>query len=195
MPEPPPLSSDADRPSIAETEIAEPREIASPPSLPAEIIALPSVESVRRVLSDVQRAETSQFYSYNCNKLEREKEFSRCAPLDDRNYAEISSNSVSEFYSPPVEVSRSRQTVTTLARHSDCVAGQLALNNLPPGLSAYVMEEIELGYRNVFEYVQSDRWAYERDGRQECGWRNGSTNFYSLGATTIRGIASSKSKR
>ena len=144
VPEPPPQSSDADRPSIAETEIAEPREIASPPSLPAEIIALPSVESVRRVLSDVQRAETSQFYSYNCNKLEREKEFSRCTPLDDRNYAEISSNSVSEFYSPAVEVSRSRQTVTTLARHSDSVAGQLALNNLPPGLSAYVMEEIEL---------------------------------------------------
>lgn len=144
VPEPPPQSSEADRPSIAETEIAEPREIASPPSLPAEIIALPSVESVRRVLSDVQRAETSQFYSYNCNKLEREKEFSRCTPLDDRNYAEISSNSVSEFYSPAVEVSRSRQTVTTLARHSDSIAGQLALNNLPPSLSAYVMEEIEL---------------------------------------------------
>jgi hypothetical protein len=144
VPEPPPQSSEADRPSIAETEIAEPREIASPPSLPAEIIALPSVESVRRVLSDVQRAETSQFYSYNCNKLEREKEFSRCTPLDDRNYAEISSNSVSEFYSPAVEVSRSRQTVTTLARHSDSVAGRLALNNLPPSLSAYVMEEIEL---------------------------------------------------
>ncbi|MDG1026804.1 MAG: hypothetical protein P8N94_05855 [Gammaproteobacteria bacterium] len=144
VPEPPPQSSEADRPSIAETEIAEPREIASPPSLPAEIIALPSVESVRRVLSDVQRAETSQFYSYNCNKLEREKEFSRCTPLDDRNYAEISSNSVSEFYRPAVEVSRSRQTVTTLARHSDSVAGRLALNNLPPSLSAYVMEEIEL---------------------------------------------------
>jgi len=145
VPEPPPLSSDVDRPSIAETDIAEPKEIASPPSLSSEIIALPSVESVRRVLSDVQRAETSKFYSYNCNKLEREKEFSGCAPLDDRNYAEISSNPVSEFYSPPVEVSRSRQTVTTLARHSDSVAGQLALNNLPPGLSAYVMEEIEQG--------------------------------------------------
>ena len=113
--------------------------------MPSEIIALPSAESVQRVLSNVQLSETSQFYSYKCNKLEREKAFSRCAPLDDRDYAEISSNPVREFYSPPVEVSRSRQTVTALARHSESVAGQLALNNLTSGLSTYVMEETEQG--------------------------------------------------
>jgi len=136
--EAPPPGSELDRPIVAETEIVA-------PSLPSEIIALPSAESVQRVLSNVQLSETSQFYSYKCNKLEREKAFSRCAPLDDRDYAEISSHPVREFYSPPVEVSRSRQTVTTLARHSESVAGQLALNNLPSGLSTYVMEETEQG--------------------------------------------------
>lgn len=112
---------------------------------PLESIAVPTVETVQSVLNDLQRSDASRFYSYDCNKLEEEREFTKCAPGDGRDYSLLTRNPVYEFHNPAIEVTRSRATVTTLARASARVSEQLDLNNLPPGLSGYVLEELEQG--------------------------------------------------
>lgn len=111
----------------------------------SELITMPSVESVQRVLSNLQNNEVSNFLSYDCNKLEEEKEFNNCAPNDVRDYSSLSRNPVYDFHNPAIEVSRSRETITTLARHSARVSDQLNLSELPAGLSGYVLEELEQG--------------------------------------------------
>lgn len=136
----------ADVAEISETEIAQatPAESAAANSLQLlEEVILPSVESVRRVLSDLQRSDASRFY--DCNKLEEEKSFNGCAPSDARDYSSLTRNSVYDFHNPAIEISRTRETVTTLARQSASVSEQLALSDLPPGLPAYVLEELEQG--------------------------------------------------
>jgi len=143
-----PESNQADVPEISESELAEAPsgEITDANSLrPVETVTVPSIESVQRVLSSLRRSDTSGFYTYDCNKLEEEKEFSGCAPRDTRDYSLLTRNPVYDFHNPAIEISRSRGTVTALARHSAGVSEQLALSNLPPGLSSYVLEELEQG--------------------------------------------------
>ena len=141
-----PESGQADVSEISESEVAEdtPAENSDiNSSRPVETVTLPSVESVRRVLSNLQRSDTSRFTTYDCNKLEEEKKFNGCAPIDTRDYSSLTRNPVYDFHNPAIEISRSRETVTTLARQSASVSAQLALSDLPPGLSAYVLEELE----------------------------------------------------
>ncbi|MBL4571620.1 MAG: hypothetical protein JKY86_00890 [Gammaproteobacteria bacterium] len=137
-----------DVPEIGESEIAEapPSESSVANSLPPlETVILPSVESVQRVLSNLQRSDASRFYTYDCNKLEEESEFNDCASSDARDYSLLTRNPVYDFHNPAIETSRSRATVTMLARQSARVSEQLASSNLPAGLSSYVLEELEQG--------------------------------------------------
>lgn len=143
-----PENNQTDVPLISEPEIAEAGSEESPAvdSLSLlETVTLPSVESVQRVLSNLQRSDASRFYTYDCNKLEEENGFSDCASRDARDYSLLTRNPVYDFHNPAIEISRSRETVTTLARQSARVSEQLALSDLPPGLSAYVLEELEQG--------------------------------------------------
>lgn len=141
-------SSQADVAEITESELVE----ASPEQDPdanstqrVEAITIPSVESVQRVLSNLQRsaADASRFYSYDCNKLEEEDEFSGCSPTDSRDYSQLTRNPVYDFHNPAIEITRSRETVTTLARQSAQISAQLASGGLPGGVSSYVLEELE----------------------------------------------------
>jgi hypothetical protein len=146
--EPQPESIQAEVLEISASEIAEAPPVENPDAnlfRPVETISLPSVESVQRVLSNLQRNDTSRFTTYDCNKLEEEKEFSDCAPRDTRDYSALTRNPAYEFHKSEIEYSRSRETVTTLARQSAGVFEQLALSDLPPGLSSYVSEELEQG--------------------------------------------------
>lgn len=143
-----PEGNQADVPEISESELAEApaAENSDVNSLrPVETVTVPSVESVQRVLSNLQRSDTSRFTTYDCNKLEEEKEFNGCAPSDARDYSSLTRNPVYDFHNPAIEISRSRETVTTVARQSARVSEQLALSDLPPSLSAYVLEELEQG--------------------------------------------------
>ncbi|PCI77685.1 MAG: hypothetical protein COB20_07135 [SAR86 cluster bacterium] len=143
-----PESSRTDVPEISESEIVETPPVENSYSnsqRQVETVTLPSVESVRRVLSNSLRSDASRFYTYDCNKLEEEKEFSGCAPSDTRDYSSLTRNPVYDFHNPAVEISRSSETVTTLARQSARISGQLASSNLPPGLYDYVLEELEQG--------------------------------------------------
>jgi len=143
-----PESSQADIAETNESEITD-----SPPvensdlnsSQQVETYTLPSAESVQRVLSNLQRGEASRFYTYDCNRLEQEKEFNDCAPSSARDYSVLTRNPVYDFHNPSIEITRSRETVTTVARQSARISGQLALSNLPAGLSSYVLEELEQG--------------------------------------------------
>ncbi len=110
-----------------------------------QAINIPSVDSVRSAIVIVERGDNSQFYVSDCNKIEEEKEFRSCAPAVARAYSALTKNPVYEFHNPEIEISRSRQSVTTLERHSDIVADALTLSNLPAGLSVYVLEEVEQG--------------------------------------------------
>lgn len=112
---------------------------------PAETIVIPSIDAVQNAISRIEQSDASRFYRYDCNRLDEENEFSNCAPQDNRDFSLATSNKVYDFYNPPAEISRSRETVNTIAAQSGVVANALALNNLPPGLSAYVLEEIEQG--------------------------------------------------
>lgn len=146
--EPPIDVSPADVAVSSEVDIADvpPRESADAnPSQQVETIAIPTVESVRSVLENLQQSNASRFYTYDCNKLEEERGFTNCAPSDDRDYSSLTRNPVYDFHNPAIEITRSQETVTTLARQSARVSEQLAINNLPPGLSAYVLEELEQG--------------------------------------------------
>jgi len=141
-----PESSQTDLTEISESEIAEapPAESLDTNSLrQVETVTLPSAESVQRVLSNLQRSDASRFYTYDCNRLEEEKEFSGCAPSDTRDYSSLTRNPVYDFHNPVIDISRSMETVTMLARQSASVSKQLALSDLSPGLSAYVLEELE----------------------------------------------------
>jgi len=143
-----PESDQADVSGINEPEMAEapPAENSNANSLrPVETIAVPSVESAQRVLSSLQRSDASRFTTYDCNKLEEEKEFNGCTPSDTRDYSSLTRNSVYDFHNPTIEISRSREAVTTLARQSARVSERLALSDLPPGQSAYMLEELEQG--------------------------------------------------
>ncbi len=115
------------------------------PEANASRLQPPSIESVQQTLNALQDTRASHLYAYDCNKLEREEGIIDCAPVDDRNYASLSRNPAYEFHNPVSEYDRSRETVTTIARQSGLVSQNLALNNLPPGLAAYLLEEIELG--------------------------------------------------
>lgn len=141
-----PENSQADVPQTGESEIAEAAATESSDAnllRRVEAVTLPSVESVQRVLSNLQRGDASRFYAYDCNKLEEEKEFTGCASSDDRDYSALTRNPIYDFHNPEIEVTRSRQTVTTLARQSTLLSAQLATSDLPAGLSAYVLEELE----------------------------------------------------
>jgi len=141
-----PESSRADAPEVDDSAIAEAQPEASSVAntlRQVETFTLPSVESVQRVLSNLQRSDASRFYAYDCNKLEEEKEFSDCMPSDARDYSSLTRNHVYDFYNPAVEVSRSRETVTALARQSTRISEQLTSGDLSGGLSAYVLEELE----------------------------------------------------
>ena len=143
-----PESNQADVPEIGESEIAEAAPAGSSvvnSQPPLEAVILPSVETVRRVLSNLQRSDASRLYTYNCNKLEEESEFSDCASTDARDYSSLTRNPVYDFHNPAIEISRSRETVSTLARQSANVFKQLALSDMPIGLSSYVLEELEQG--------------------------------------------------
>jgi len=108
-----------------------------------EEVSVPSVESVQRALSELQGGDASRFYSYDCNKLEEAKEFNDCAPDANRDYSVLTRNPVYDYHNPAIEITRSRETVTTLARQSGRVSERLALSDLPAGLSSYVLEEVE----------------------------------------------------
>lgn len=141
-----PESSQTEVSEISESEIAEavPVENSDANSLQrVETAPLPSAESVQRVLSSQQRSDAPQFYTYDCNMLEEEREFNDCAPSDTRDYSSLSRNPVYEFHNPEIEISRSRETVTMLARQSAQISDQLGSSNLPAGLSGYVLEELE----------------------------------------------------
>jgi len=143
-----PESIQTDVSEISESEIAEapPAESSDTDSLlQVETVTLPSAESVQRVLSNLQRNDASRFYTYDCNKLEEEKEFSGCAPSDTRDYSSLTRNPVYDFHNPAIEISRSRETVTLLARQSAGVSEQLALSGFSSGLLSYVLEELEQG--------------------------------------------------
>jgi len=143
-----PESNQKDVPEIGESKIVEalPAESSIANSLPPlETVSLPSVESVQRVLSKLQRSDASRFYTYDCNKLEEESEFSDCASSDARDHSLLTRNPVYDFHNRAIEISRSRRKVTTLARQSARVSEQLALSDLQVGLSSYVLEELEQG--------------------------------------------------
>lgn len=133
---------------ISESEIADTTPVESSDAISlqrVETVTVPSVESVQRVLSNLQRIDASRFYVYDCNKLEEAKEFNDCAPSHRRDYSWATRNPTYDFHNPAIEISRSRETVTTLARQSALIFTQLALSNLPSGLSGYVLQELELG--------------------------------------------------
>lgn len=141
-----PVSEQVNVPDSSESIVAEipTPENSDASTLPqVEKFTLPSVESVQRVLSNLQRSDASRFSTYDCNKLEEESEFSGCAQGDVRDYSALTRNPVYDFHNPAVETSRSRETVSTLARHSARISEQLALGDLPEGLSTYVLEELE----------------------------------------------------
>jgi hypothetical protein len=140
--EPPIESEEISRPRAAE--LAE-RTLNQAPATQAETVTLPTSESVRQILSTIQNNEASRFYTYDCNKLDEEKEFNDCAPSDGRDYSSLTRNPVYDYHNPAVEISRSRETFTTIARQSSGISEQLALSNLPVGISAYLLEELEQG--------------------------------------------------
>ncbi|GJM12582.1 MAG: hypothetical protein DHS20C12_09850 [Pseudohongiella sp.] len=151
--EPPPFENPLSEPSqslasdaSAAADLIEPEVVSREGLLPpVDILNMPTVESVQQVLNSIERDDASRFYTYDCNKLEEEQEFNNCAPDDDRDYASATRNPVYDFHNPAIEVTRSEQTLNTLARQSALVSGQLALGDLPTGLSAYVLEELEQG--------------------------------------------------
>ena len=154
-------SNQADVPEIGESEIAEvaPVESSVVNSLPLlETVTLPSVESVQLVLSNLQRSDASSFYTYDCNNLEEKSGFSDCASSDTRDYSLLTRNPVYDFHNPAIEISRSRATVTMLARQSAGISEQLALDGLPAGLSGYVLEELEQG---IETYLNNSARALE----------------------------------
>ena len=146
-----PERNQKEAPDIRESEIAE----ASPVENP-DTNSLPSRESVQRVLNNLQRSDASRFYPNDCNKLEEENKFSDCVPNDARDYSALTRNPVYDFHNPGIEISRSRETVTTLARQSARVSEGLALSDLPPGFSDYVLEELE---QNIETYSNNSNRA------------------------------------
>lgn len=141
-----PVSSQEAPSEISESEIAEaePADNSNANSLQqAEPVTLPSVESVQQVLSNLERSDASRFYTYDCNKLDEENKLNSCAPSDARDYSPLTRNPIYDFHNPAIEITRSRETVTTLARQSAQISEQLASGNVPGGFSAYVLEELE----------------------------------------------------
>lgn len=154
-----PERNQKEAPDIRESEIAEASPVENPDTnslRPVETVSLPSRESVQRVLNNLLRSDASRFYPNDCNKLEEENEFSDCVPNDARDYSALTRNPVYDFHNPGIEISRSRETVTTLARQSARVSEGLALSDLPPGFSDYVLEELE---QNIETYSNNSNRA------------------------------------
>ncbi|MEX0965484.1 MAG: hypothetical protein WDZ52_15770 [Pseudohongiellaceae bacterium] len=124
-----------------------------------ETITMPSAEAVRSSIMNLRRNQTSLFTSRDCNEIEEDSEFNNCRPRDDRDYSALSRNPVYDSYNSARVISRSRETVTTFARQSTQVAAALASNNLPAGLSGYVLEELEQG---IETYSNSSSRAVNR---------------------------------
>lgn len=106
---------------------------------------LPTVLAIQQSLETIESDRASRFYSYDCNVVERIAGIRECEPADNRDFTVFEQNPVYDFHNPVIELSRSEKTVTTVARNSRALAGRLAAGSLPPGLGAYVLEEIEAG--------------------------------------------------
>lgn len=105
---------------------------------------VPSVESLRSVITSLQRSdEASPRNLFDCNRLERDSEFIKCGSPAGDSDREPTTNPVYRALNPSYELSRSRATVTTIAGRSAGIADALSAGSLPAGLSAYVLEEIE----------------------------------------------------
>lgn len=138
------VEPDPQLPALAELDTVE-LENSSPPAQDRGEVDVPTFDSVRDAISSVRSNERSQFFTSDCNKFEEEQEFNNCKQRDTRDYSAATKNPVYDYFSPALEISRSRATVSTIARQSAAVSQALALNDLPAGLSAYVLEEIEQG--------------------------------------------------
>lgn len=105
----------------------------------------PTVLAIQQSLDALESDRASRFYSYSCNAIESKAGIRECEPTNNRDFSVLEQNSVYDFHNPVVEFSRSVKTATTVARNTRALAGRLAAGNLPPGLGAYVLEEIEAG--------------------------------------------------
>lgn len=116
------------------------------PSREAVPLSFPSAESLRSVITSLQRSdEAASFSLEDCNRLEQEQELIRCnAPAGGGEFT-LSPNPVYRAFNPAFESNRSRDTVTTIAGQTEDIAAALTPENLPAGLSAYLLEEIEQG--------------------------------------------------
>lgn len=106
-------------------------------------LTLPSVAVIQQTIEVMESDRRSRFYAYNCNPLEEEAGIRECEPIDDRDFTPLERNPVYEFHNPVVQRSRSRETLNTIARESAALAARLSLSDVPAGLSAYVLEELE----------------------------------------------------
>jgi len=116
------------------------------PNREAVPLSFPSAESLRSVITSLQRSdEAARFSLDDCNRLEREQELIRCNASADGGEFALSPNPVYRAFNPAFESNRSRETVTTIAGQTAGIAAALTPENLPTGLSAYLLEEIEQG--------------------------------------------------
>lgn len=105
----------------------------------------PTVLAIQQSLEAIESDRVSRFYSYDCSVIELKAGIRECERPDNRDFTVFEQNPVYDFHNPVIELSRSEKTVTTVARNSRALAERLAASSLPPGLGAYVLEEIEAG--------------------------------------------------
>ena len=106
---------------------------------------LPSIVTIQKTITEMEKEKRSRIYVYDCNYLEEEAGIRTCEPTDNRDYGLLERSSVYESFQPRWQRSRSRETLGVLASQSSDLAARLAANNLPAGLSEYVMAETEAG--------------------------------------------------
>lgn len=127
-------------------EIAPVQGLANP--LPA--IRLPSVLMVQESLQDIDAQTRPQFYSHRCSPLEedagiRDCESSQQGELQSADYQDKQRNSTYRALNPIRQLSRTQRTSKVVSTQSKALAGRLGELRIPPGLSDYVLEELEAG--------------------------------------------------
>ena len=144
--EPEPLLEPQEELQLAEELI---REIVEEP-VPAPIVVppvlvVPTTAEVVRSIESIENENTSRLWAFDCNARQEESDHITCDRQASPNYDAARENSTYRSLNPTWQVSRSLRTLTTVAKNSSNLAASLRGAQIPEGLSAYLMEEVEAG--------------------------------------------------
>jgi len=117
----------------------------------ATSIELPSVLSIQSSVRREQESQTASTrdWANTCTELQQVVGVLGCQQTREPDYqaATVSPQrqSIYEFHNPVAERSRSAETSPIIAAQTGALAASLALNEIPAGLSEYLMAEVEAG--------------------------------------------------